>query len=157
LAQDSSRTCVAMACFIRTFFSDKALKEKLRMEELESAVLMLTAQLESEKSEKDSLERQLSQMKSETESLEGKSTSLRAAASMKMQRWWSRDRLLPAESFAIYTEDGGSEKSDTASTADETTALDSDTELRKESMSEEAECRPESSNCYAGGHSLVEA
>jgi hypothetical protein len=125
-----------MTCFIRAFCgSDSALKEKLRIEELESAVLMLTAQLEEEKSEKASLEQTLSQVKSETDSFRVKSTSLRAAASMKMKRWWTRDSVIDT------TCDGGSEKSATNSTADETIVLDSDTEQLEESTSEEVESK----------------
>jgi hypothetical protein len=110
-----------MACFIRTFYgSDSVLKEKLRIEELEAAVMLLTAQLEEERSEKASLKQELSQVKSETESLRVNSTSLRAAASMKMKRWWTLE--------SGTTCDGGSEKSATDSTADESTPLDSDTD-----------------------------
>jgi len=119
LAQGSSRIVVAMACFLRTFScSNGPLDEKLKIDELEAAVMMLTAQLEKEQAEKAELEERLSEVKTETESLRVKSTSLRAAASMKMQ-----------------PEDGASEKS-AASTAE--TSPDSDTE-REKSEEEESD------------------
>jgi small-conductance mechanosensitive channel len=134
-----------MACFFRTFTcSQGALKEKMRVDELESALMMLTAQLEAEKSEKAILEEQLSQAKTEADSLRESSSSLRAAASTKMQRWFGASPKTHAEppEYAIYTEDGGSEKSCTESTADDSEPEQedsgSDTERRgSESTSEE--------------------
>jgi len=133
LAQGSSRTSVVMACFMRSLLCSNGVKEeKQKIDELEATVMMLTAQLQATESEKASLEEELSQVKSETESFRVNSTSLRAAASMKMKHWWSRDSAIDT------TCDGGSEKS-TDSTADETIGLDSDTEHRAESTSGELE------------------
>merc|ERR1719265_119988 len=118
-----------MACFFRTFLgSQGALQEKTKIDQLETAVLAMAAQLEEEKAKTAALEQQLSQVKTEADVLRRSSASIRSAASMKMQRWWSRSEA------GI---DGGSEKS-CASTADESTAdSGSDTEPRCERTSTE--------------------
>jgi hypothetical protein len=117
-----------MACFLRTFFrSNEGRKDKMKIDELETAVLALTAQL-TEKSEKADLAQKLSQenavlqqeldrSQSEAESLRAKSSSFRAVASQKVLRWWPRTEEI--EAYTICTEDGGSEKGETASTVDE--------------------------------------